>query len=50
MELGLGKPQREELIKSIHRDNKKLEKLLEESDKIASLETTRRVRQPKSRP
>ena len=40
---GLGKPQLEELIKQVHRDNKKLEKLLDKSEKIASIRTSKTV-------
>lgn len=43
VQFGLGKPHREELLKQIHRDNKKLEKLLDKSEKIASVRTSKTV-------
>lgn len=43
LKFGFGEPQRKELLKEIRTNNKKLDKLLEKSDKIASFKTSKTV-------
>ena len=46
VEFGWGKPQREEILNDIHKQNKKLEKLLEKSDKITKSKNSTTVAAP----